>query len=166
MQTKSYMEGKIIRMKIGIIVYSETGNTLFVAKKLKEKFEKEKYKVDIKAIEKLDNTIKDPNKIIIKDIPELDYYDILIFGSPVHGFTLAPAFKAYLKKLPSINEKIVCCYVTKSLPTKGFGGKKAIEIMKKSILLYGGIIQKTEIINWKKHELQIPNLIEKFSEML
>ncbi len=165
MQGKNYMEGKI-RMKIGIIVYSETGNTIFVAERLKENFIKEKYEVDIKAIEKLDSAIKDPNKIIIKDIPDLDCYDVLIFGAPVHGFTLAPAFKAYLKKLPSIKEKIVYCYVTKALPTKRFGGLKAIKIMEESILSYGGMLKKTAIINWKKHQTQIPNLIEEFLNIL
>jgi flavodoxin len=153
-------------MNIGIIIYSKTGNTLLVAEKLKERLEKDGHFNDIKKIEPVNSTITDPNKINIKNIPDLTEYDILIFGSPVHGFALAPVFKAYLQKLPSLENKRVFCYVTKALPTKNFGGNKAIDIMEQSILSYGGLLENSEIINWKKHEIQITKLTEKFAKIV
>jgi flavodoxin len=153
-------------MNVGIMVYSKTGNTLSVAEKLKERLEKEGHFINIKKIEPVNSAITDPNKINIKNIPNLAEYDILIFGSPVHGFTLAPVFKAYLQKLSSLKGKRVFCYVTKALPTKNFGGNKAIDIMEQSILSHGGLLENAEIINWKNHEIQIAKLTEKFAKIV
>jgi len=156
-------------MKIGIVIFSQTGNTLCVAEKLKERFIEEGYDTDLKRIDQIDINNKDPKKINIKDMPDISIYDLLIFASPVQAFTLAAVFKEYLQKLNSIEGKNVLCYVTKGLPTHGFGGNKSISIMEKIIKSKGAAIKKSDIICWKKEEernMQISTLIDTFSTFI
>jgi flavodoxin len=53
-------------MKVGIIIFSQTGNTLSVAKTLKIRLNNEDHDVEIKQIEQVDENNRDPKKIEIK----------------------------------------------------------------------------------------------------
>jgi len=156
-------------MKIGICLYSETGNTLFVAKKLKERLEKDGCGAEINVIEQENPSNTNPKKIKIKSMPELSLYDALIFASPVQAFTLAAVFNEYIKNIEPINGKSVLLYVTKNLRTKGFGGNKSISVMKDAVETKGGIVKNSGIIFWKKEDernSQIEQLIEDFASCI
>ncbi len=95
-------------MNIGIIVYSFTGNTLFVANRLKEALS-DKNTVNIERINSENDKEAVLSRIVLKQKPDLTKYDVLIFASPVNAFTLAPAMKVYLSQITNIY-KNVCNY--------------------------------------------------------
>ncbi len=118
-------------MKIGIIIHSQTNNTYLVAQKLQKKLSDDVNEVEIKRL-----IMKGGNKPGSKDIqienpPEVSDYDALIFGSPVHAFSLAPAMKVYLEQIPSLQDKKIALFITKGLRFEWTGGTRAIGQMKK-----------------------------------
>lgn len=156
-------------MKIGMIIFSQTGNTLSAAKTLKIRLNNEGHDVEIEKIEQVDENNRDPKKIKIKNMPQLNIYDVLIFASPVQAFSLAGVFKDYLQKIDSIEGKTSFCFVTKGMNTKGFGGKKAIKTMSDIICVKGGEVKSTAIICWSKKDirnLQTAMMVEDFSKQI
>lgn len=156
-------------MKIGMIIFSQTGNTLSAAKTLKIRLNNEGHDVEIKQIEQADANNRDPKKIEIKNMPQLDIYDVLVFASPVQAFTLAGIFKDYLQKIDSIEGTPSFCFVTKGMSSKGLGGTKAIKIMSSIIDKKGGAVKSTAIICWSKEDtrnLHTAMMIEDFSKQI
>ncbi|MFW5992265.1 MAG: flavodoxin family protein [Halanaerobiaceae bacterium] len=138
-------------MKVGIIVYSRTGNTLSVAKRIKGKIKNENV-VNIEQIE-----IKGDGGPGVKDIeftvvPDIKDYDTVIFGSPVEAFSLNTVMKKYLEQIKSLANKQVVCYVTKALPFNWTGGNQAISYMKKVCQSKKGEIISTGVVKCNKFE--------------
>ena len=152
-------------MKIGIIVYSQTGNTYSVATKIREALIKKGHSVDIDKIEAIRETKQNVNNIKITKMPDVEKYDGLIFASFVEAFSLCPVMDTYLKQLKSLNNKKVAIYVTQFFPYPWMGGKHAIKQMKKNLLLKGNPISETGIVNWKNknREQIIQKLVEQFT---
>lgn len=153
-------------MKIGIIVHSYTGNTYEVAKKLEEKFREAGKDVEIQRVRKAGGDKPEGKDIQIENPPEVDKYDALIFGSPVHAFSLSMAMRTYLEQLPSLQDKKIALFVTKNLRFEWTGGTRAIGQMKKICQSKGGIIMGTGIIIWNKNrDKKIAEVVDKFSKL-
>ena len=152
-------------MKIGIIVYSQTGNTYSVAMKISEALIKKGHSVDIYKIEALRETNQNANNIQITKMPNIEKYDGLIFASFVEAFSLCPVMDVYLKQLKSLNNKKVAVYVTQFFPYPWMGGKHAIKQMKKNLILKGNNITETGIVNWKNKNRDeiIEKLVKQFT---
>lgn len=152
-------------MKAGIIVFSQTGNTLDVANKVKEELAKKGYLVEITKleIESSDN----PMNIKLKSIPDINPYDVYVFASPVQAFGLASPMKAFLKAIPSLEGKKAAVYVTQQL-SPFFGGNRSIRTFKKLVELKGGSLVSSDIIGWKseKREDAIASLAQKIANSL
>jgi len=154
-------------MKIGIIVYSNTGHTFSVAEKLNEKFLSLGHESCIKMI-----TTKYPltdtstsNSIQLDLCPSVDEYDILVIAAPVMAFSACPVIAKYLLQPLKLNNKKIFLFVTKAIPFKTFGGNNAISRMKKLCIKNGGEVIDSEIIPWNKNkEKNIESLIERFSK--
>lgn len=105
-------------------------------------------------------------KIKLENPPSVDDYDALIFGAPVHAFSLAAAIQVYLEQILSIQDKKVALFVTKGLRFEWTGGTRAVNQMKKTCQSKGGIIVGTGIIVWnKKRDKKIAEVVQKFSGM-
>lgn len=154
-------------MKIGIIVYSQTGNTLSVAGKLQEKFSAAGHSVNIERITPVDAKQGDPKKIRFEKLPDLSTYDGLVFAAPVQAFSLSPVMKAYMGQLTSLSNKKIACFVTKGLAFNWTGGNKAISLLKKSSESRGGTVIGTGIVHWSEalREKETTDLIAKFSRL-
>lgn len=151
-------------MKIGIIVYSQTEHTYSVAENLQEKLLAAGHSVNVERITPAGEVHPGSKNITFQDQPDIAGYDAMIFGSPVHAFSLAPAMKAYLEQVPSLQDKKVACYVTKGLPFHRTGGNQAISQMKKLCQSKGGTVMGTGIVVWRGgREKEIQELIGKFS---
>lgn len=153
-------------MKIGIIIHSYTGHTYSVAEKLQEKFLAAGNEVSIEQVKLVDDEEMDVKKIQIETFPDLNAYDVLIFGASVRAFSLSPAMTAYMTQIPSIQDKKIACFVTKGLPFHRTGGNQAISQMKKICESRGGTVMGTGIVIWRGNiEKEIDELIEKFSAL-
>lgn len=156
-------------MKIGIIIYSQTGNTKKVAGKLQEKLSSAGHDASIEEIT-IDGKIPaQPGKFELANIPAVEIYDAVIFGAPVQAFSLNPVMKVYMKKqkLQSLAGKKAAIFVTKQIPLFWVGGTGAVGIMKKACESGGAEVLGTEIVVWakKKREQTIKRCVDNISNL-
>lgn len=151
-------------MKIGIIVYSQSGHTLTVAEQLVQTMRSEDCEAVIREIKAAQTEQKGPpnaNPELIQ-IPDITEYDIVIFGSPVQGFSLALPMVAYLRQIPSLQGKKVACFATQHLKHAWMGGNRAIQQMKAACAEKNGDASISGIVHWSspKREEQIKELVD------
>ncbi len=152
-------------MKIGIIVHSQTDNTYSVALKLQETLTESGNDVEVKKVSMVGgDKPENKNKIQLENPPDVTSFDALIFGAPVHAFSLAPAMRVYLEQLPSLENKKIALFVTKGLRFEWTGGSRAIGQMKKLCQSKSGEIVGTGIIIWnKQRDKKIAEVVRNFA---
>lgn len=153
-------------MKVGIIVHSHTGNTLAVAKRLKQELLSAGHSVNLEQVTAIN---EDPSARIIqlKTIPDTSPYDVLIFGAPVRGFSLSPVMKAFLSQLSSLQGKKVSCFVTEAFPFAWMGGNSAILQFKKACESKAANLVETGVVNWprRQREKKITEVLKKLCRL-
>lgn len=153
-------------MKIGIIIHSYTGNTYEVARKLQNKLIESGNDVEIQRVSMVGGDKPKNEDIVIENPPDVEKYDALIFGSPVHAFSLSKAMQTYLEQLPTLQNKKIALFVTKNLRFEWTGGTRAIGQMKKISQSKGGEIVGTGIIVWNKNrDKKIGEIANKFKAL-
>ena len=150
-------------MKIGIIVFSQTGNTLSVAEKMKERLLSSGHSVQLEKIES-EGAVEPGSKTLkITRRPDIKSFDALVFAAPVMAFSLNPVMKLYLQELPEAAGKKTVCFITQAFPKPWLGGSNALRkmrilcgIKKMDVVFYDGI-------NWKRsdRDSRIEDLISK-----
>lgn len=152
-------------MNVGLIVYSQTGNTLSVAKKLEQTLQAAGHTVMLEQVEAVDRPPNSSAPIQLKSAPDLSSYDVVIFASPVHAFSLAPAMKLYLSQISSLAGKKVSCFVTQQLKKAWMGGNRAIRQISTACQAKGAGIIASGIVNWScsTRDEQIEELISRLS---
>ncbi len=116
-------------MKIGIIVYSQTGHTLSVCEKIKKLLESSGHTVNIDKVEFSGDPAKGASAVSITKAPDPSLYDGVIFASPVQAFSLALPMKKYMDGISDLSGKKTVCFVTKQLPFRWTGGSHALSQM-------------------------------------
>jgi NAD(P)H dehydrogenase (quinone) len=147
-------------MKKAIIIYSKTGNTLGVAKKLAEK-------MDIEVLEvKVENDNPNITKPILTQAPDVSSYEHLIFASPVHGFSLSQVMQTYLSQLPNLSGKTADLFITHFFPYAWMGGNRTLKQMRRILESKQVEVKQMTSINWKskKRESVISSMIENYSK--
>jgi len=154
-------------MNIGIILYSETGNTYSVSQKLKEKLVKTGHSVNIERLKVIGKAKPGVKDIQFESLPDIEPYDALVFGSPVQAFSLSSAMTAYLSQIKSLQDKKAAFLVTQYFPFPWLGGNRAIGQMKKICETKGATVCGTAVVNWSKptREKQIIEMVEKLSKL-
>jgi flavodoxin len=154
-------------LKIGIIIHSHTGNTLSVAQELKEKLLAEGHSVSLEQVIAVDDQQGDKAKVEFANKPELDTYDVLIFGAPVRAFSLSAIMAAYLTQVASLQGKKVGCFVTQQFPYPWLGGNRSVRQMKKLCEAKGALVVATGIVNWssKQRQEKISDTVQKLSNV-
>jgi flavodoxin len=153
-------------MKIGIIVFSHTGNTNSVAMKLKEKLSAAGHSVKIERIMVNDDYKAGRDDFRFKVKPEVNGYDVLVFGAPVWAFSLAAVMQRYLMQITSLKNKKIACFVTQFFPFAWMGGKRACAQIKKICESKGAQVCSSGVVNWagaKRRVKKINEVVEKIS---
>ncbi|OPZ87978.1 MAG: Flavodoxin domain protein [Firmicutes bacterium ADurb.Bin419] len=155
-------------MKIGIVVYSKTGNTMSVAQKMKQELLTVGHSVNIEQVTAVSEEPKSVEEVQLKNIPDVSGYDVLIFGSPVHAFSLPFIMKAYLAQVTALKGIKVGCFVTQQFPFAWMGGNNAVNQMKKACQSKGGNVFDKGVVNWghKQREAKISDVIKKMASAL
>ena len=135
-------------MNIGIIVYSQTGNTLQVAEKLTKRLIGEGHSVNLEQVTVVGVRTPQTTRFELETQPDASSYDTIIFGSAVEGFSLSPVLSRYLNNIGSLQGTKVACLVTEFFPFPWMGGNRAIRQMKKTCQSKGASIRATGIVNW------------------
>ena len=153
-------------MNIGMIVYSQTGNTHSVALKLQEKLSAAGHEVALERIEVVGDV--EPGKPVqFATAPDAAKYEALVFGSPVHAFSLCQAMVEYLKQVAPLQGKKVACLVTQAFPFPWLGGNRAVRQMKRLCQSKGTTVSGAGIVNWmkKSREQQIVQVVDRLSSL-
>lgn len=142
-------------MKIGIILYSQTGNTRSVALKLKEKLTGFGHKAAIEEI-KASGTGHGPSAVHLTSIPDASLFDALVLAAPVQAFTLTMVMKSYCNHLPSLNGTKVAFLLTQFFPFRWMGGTRALRVLKGHAERLGAVALGGEVVNWsRKNRVEI-----------
>lgn len=155
-------------MNIGMIIYSQTGHTLTVGQKILKKLEEVGHSANLEQVTIVGDAGPGARDIPFDNLPAVDDYDAIIFGSPVQAFSLATPMTAYMNQLPSLQGKRVACFVTKQLPFHWTGGNRAIRTMKNLCDAKGASICGTQIVVWSKSRREestrrcVDNLVKLF----
>ncbi len=144
-------------MKIGIVVYSETGHTLEVADRLQEKMIAAGHYAEIVRIR------ADKRRMKLEEAPSVEGYEALVLASPVHAFTLARPMKLYLKTFPSLKDRRVGIFVTQQLKRPFFGGNRALRFLQKNLEKSKAQVVLGGIVHWsaKEREKQQETVVER-----
>lgn len=155
-------------MNIGIIIYSQTGNTNTVVNKLKERLSANGHVAEIVQLKVLGEVHPGKKDIQFQSLPGVEQYDVIVFGSPVQAFTLATPMRCYLEQLDSLIGKKVALLVTQFFPYPFLGGNQAIRRMKQICEEKGARICVAEIINWsrRRRDVNITEVVERLSDSL
>jgi len=154
-------------MKIGIILYSQTGNTYSVSLKIKEKLITAGHSVNIERLKVVGEVRSGTKDIKFETLPNTEPYDALVFGSPVQAFSLSSVMASYLTQIPSLQGKKVAFLVTQFFPFPWMGGNRTVGQMKKICESKGAAVCGAAIINWlnPSREKRITEVIEKLSKL-
>ena len=144
-------EKELKHMNIGIIYFSNTGNTLSVLETLKKALEASGNQVSIERIEVSPDNPQAESVRLVK-APAITGYDLLVFASPVHGFQPSKAMAAFLNQLTDLSGRKVVCLVTHFFPFAWMGGKPSVKSMKSLCESKGGEVLLTGIIDWKSRK--------------
>lgn len=154
-------------MNIGIIVHSQSGHTLLVGEKLRDKLRSDGHEVTLERFHNIESSTgpQKPENIRLDHIPDAAGYDALIFGAWVQAFNLCPGFHLYLKQIPDFDTNNVSCFLTEQFPYKWMGGSRALAKMKGFLEEKGAKIHGSGVINWgnKKRDQQIDELVTRIS---
>lgn len=147
-------------MNIGIIVYSQTGHTYSVALRLKEKLAAAGHVV---TVERIEVKVTPRGRVQFQTLPNVEPYDALVFGAPVHAFSLCRPMLGYLTQIPSLQGKKVACLITQGSPYPWMGGNRAIRQMKGICESKGAMVCGTGIVTWmsKNRERQIGEVVDR-----
>lgn len=151
-------------MNIGIIVYSQTGNTYSVALKLQERLAMAGHTVTLERIEVI-GQVAPGRPVQFQTLPDIEPYDALVFGAPVHGFSLCQPMSGYLEQVGSLHGKKIACLVTQGFPYPWLGGNRAIRQMRRLCESKGATVCGSGIVNWmnKRREQQIAEVTDRLS---
>jgi len=154
-------------VKIGLIVFSQTGNTRGVSNKIAGKLSSAGHDVKIEEISIEGKTPAQPGQFKLINVPDINNYEAVIFGAPVQAFSLNPVMKEYLEQVESLANKNVACFVTKQIPLLWFGGTGSIATMRNICKEKGANILGTEIVVWAeaKRNRSIENCINNISQL-
>ena len=150
-------------MKIGIIVWSVTGNTLSVANRLSQVLTDAGHQTALERIEVAGDPIKRQENYAFTRAPETAQYDALVLCSFVEAFMLSPVMKRYIDETPVFTGKKVFSLVTHHFPMAWLGGTNAVKQLDALALKKGAIPAGSAIIDWtsKKREAEIAETCEK-----
>jgi flavodoxin len=154
-------------MKVGIIVFSQTGHTLSVALKVEGKLAEAGHAASIERIEVSGPVRPGATDLKLKTRPAADAYDALVFGAPVMAFSLSPAMASYLAQIASLEGRKVACLVTEFFPFPWMGGTRAISQMIEICESKGATICGSGVVNWSRlcRGRQITEVTDRLSKL-
>ncbi len=134
-------------MNIGIVVYSQTGNTLSVAQGLSDRLSSQGHTVTVDRLETASPA--GPGQVVeLTRVPNILAYGALVLASPVHAFSLAAPMQQYLADIDHLQGKPVALFVTQHFPFPWMGGMRALGQLRRICQDKGATIMGESIINW------------------
>ncbi len=137
-------------MKIGIIVYSQTGHTLEVCEKLKDRYTQQGHQVSLERVTVVGERTPQSKSFQLECRPDPDPYDVVVFASYVEAFSLCQVMMRYMKGLGDMGGQRVACLLTQQFPYAWMGGCRALGQMKRICRDRGADPCADAIVHWAK----------------
>ncbi len=155
-------------MRIGIVVYSQTGHTRQVAAKLKETLAAAGHSVTLDEVTLTQPRTSGAKSVELGPLPNVESYDLVAFGAPVEAFSLTPVMSQALGAIGSLSAKRVLCFVTQGFPYAWLGGNRAVRQMRRLCEAKSGTILGGAVVNWmgKGLDERIANAVERLSGLV
>ncbi|MGM0436441.1 MAG: flavodoxin family protein [Bacillota bacterium] len=115
-------------MKIGLIVHSQTGHTLGIAREIYNILKEEGHAIELEMVVAKSQKPWKETLPSLSEIPDPKGYDILILGAPVWGFTLSLVMSEYLYQVQPLDCDKLILFSTGALH-RWLGGNRAIKKM-------------------------------------
>ena len=103
-------------MQIGVVYYSRTGHTAFLAEEIIRELKVAGHLVDDIRLETQEPLDFQARQAALKQMPAIEAYDVLIVGTPVHGGRISAPVQTFLEDLPSLSGKKVSFFLTHFFP--------------------------------------------------
>ncbi len=147
-------------MKIGIIVYSKTGNTLQVAERICASLVEAGLQADVRRFSAEPENAQSNTPVRLTALPDPNGYDALIFGAPVQAFSLDPAMSMYLKQIGALKKVPTICFVTQHFKKAWMGGNRAMKQLLAQLQEKGVAATAMGVVNWSgdQREAQIDKI--------
>lgn len=158
-----------MKMKIGIIIHTQSGHTAQFARAIAAKFNCNGHEAEIEMLRTVGQVSPGSKKFTIKNSPSVEQYDAILFGGPVWAFSASPVIMAYLSQIEKIKNKKVLSFVTMGFPFAWMGGKQAIKALNQELDTSGGDVLSGEILQFlfrvdkKKMEQAVERIYEAFT---
>ena len=149
-------------MNIGLVVYSQTGNTLSVVRRLQEKLAAAGHSATIERVGPTTGLPPQPDDVITVSYPDLSAYEGVVLAGPVQAFSLNRPMSASLKDLPDLQGRRVACLTTEHFPRPWLGGNRAIRVLKKGVAARNGSVCGSGVVCWsaRDREQQIAAVVD------
>jgi len=138
-------------MKVGLIIHSQSGHTIAVARAIAERLQKAGVENDIQLLRT--KGIVKPRKKYVEffKVPDISGYDVVLFGAPVWAFTISPAIIAFMHTIKTLKGKKALPFVTHSLFAKVCGAERALKIMGTELGELGAEVLEGEHVHFFMH---------------
>lgn len=153
-------------MKVGIIIYSQSGHTASFARAIAEHLREAGVETDIKLLRCRGIPKPWTRNIELRRIPDITEYDVILFGAPVWAFNASGVILAFFQTIDSLKGKKALPFVTHGLPVK-FGPKRALKKMSKKLdvlcadVLEGESLHYIFKANKTKLNMAVERIVEK-----
>ncbi|NLD91034.1 MAG: hypothetical protein GX639_00050 [Fibrobacter sp.] len=158
-------------MNVAIVIYSKSGTTFTVARKIASLFTDAKINCDIIRLESKDILRPRLKNIAISTKVNLENYDTVIFGTPVWAFTAAPVVPSFLNTKPVLSGKKVLNFITMGFSLRFLGGNSAQRLLDvltlecgATVIKNGGIISQSSMHNGSKSEAFVKSIFDKITK--
>ncbi|MEW5826399.1 MAG: flavodoxin [Candidatus Bipolaricaulota bacterium] len=135
-------------MKVGIVVYSQTGNTRGVGQKLREALIAAGHEAVYEDVQLARPREGGSREFKLGPTPQVAGHDLLVFGAAVEAFSLSPVLAQCLRNIDSLDGKRVACLVTQAFPYRWLGGNRALRQMRRLCEAKGARVVAGEVVNW------------------
>lgn len=155
-------------MNVAIVIYSKTGATFNIARKIASLFTNASINCEIIRLDSKDDLRPRLKQVSISTKVNLAPFDTIIFGTPVWAFTAAPVVPAFLNMKPDLKGKKVLNFITMGLPAKFLGGNRAQTVIDNlssacgaTVISKGGIINQPSMHNMVKTDAFVKSIFDK-----
>jgi len=155
-------------MKVGIIIHTQSGHTAQFARAIATKFNSNGHEAEIEMLRTSGQVSPGSRKFTIKNFPEVEQFDAILFGGPVWAFKASPVIMSYLSQLNRIKNKKVLSFVTMMFPFACMGGKQAIKAMDQELEASGGNVLPGEILQFffKANPQKMEQAVQRIYEVI
>ncbi|MFO7942092.1 MAG: hypothetical protein R6U92_05580 [Bacillota bacterium] len=139
-------------MTVGIVVYSHTGNTLGVAKRLEDRLRQMGEDAKLMRVETPDQYQPGRGSVPPMELPDISGCDTLVFASPVHAFSLSQVMAHCLREIDIPEGTPSAGLVTQHLPYTWLGGNRALRGIREVCTARGSRFLGGAVVNWSRRD--------------